>query len=141
MMKRYLKTHLIAIVAILTIGGELFAAPANQAPITELKDQSAEQAVFTDATKTKPVVMKSLKDGEKYFGKEALAAISKAVDFEKQIVLLFAWKGSGQDRLQYMVQESFPEQIKFSYVPGRTKDLRPHVKVFVLRSNVKWTVE
>jgi hypothetical protein len=141
MMKRYLKTHLVAIVFILTIGGELFATPVNLAPITELKDQSAGQAVFTDATKTKPIVLKSSKDAEKYFGKEALAATPKTVDFEKQIVLIFAWKGSGQDHLPYIVQESFPEQIKFSFVPGRTEDLRPHVKVFVLRSNVKWTVE
>lgn len=141
MMKKYLKTHLIAIVSILTTGSELFAAPANQAPITELKDQSAEQAVFTDATKTKPIVLKSLKDAEKYYGKEALAALSKSVDFEKQIVLIFAWQGSGQDRLSYIVEESLPEQIKFSFARGLTRDLRPHVKVFVLRSNVKWTAE
>jgi hypothetical protein len=136
-----MKTHLIAIISFLTIVGGLFAAPANHPPITELKDLRAEKAVFTDATRTKPIVLKSLKDGAKYFGKEALAAISKAVDFEKQIVLLFAWKGSGQDRLRYVVKESFPEQIMFSYEPGRTRDLRPHVKMFVLRSNVKWTVE
>jgi flagellar motor component MotA len=136
-----MKTHLIAIVSFLTIVGGLFAAPANHAPITELKDLRTEEAVFTDASRTKPVVLKSLKNGAKYFDKEALAAISKAVDFEKQIVLLFSWKGSGQERLQYVVKESFPEQIMFSYKAGRTRDLRPHVKVYVLRSNVKWTIE
>ena len=56
-------------------------------------------AVFKVASRTKPVVLKSLKNGAKYFGKGELAKISKAVDFEKQSVLLFAWKGSGQDRL------------------------------------------
>ena len=136
-----MKTHSIAIVSFLTIAGGLFADPANHAPITELKDLRAEEAVFTDASRTKPVVLKSLKNGAKYFDKEALAAISKAVDFEKQIVLLFSWKGSGQERLQYVVKESFPEQIMFSYKAGRTRDLRPHVKVYVLRSNVKWTIE
>jgi hypothetical protein len=39
------------------------------------------------------------------------------------------------------VKESFPEQIMFSYKPGRTRDLRPHLKVYVLQSNVKWAVE
>ena len=136
-----MKTHLIAIVSFLTIVGGLFAAPANHAPITELKDLRAEEAVFTDASRTKPVVLKSLKNGAKYFDKEALAAISKAVDFEKQIVLLFSWKGSGQERLQYVVKESFPEQIVFSHKLGRTRDIRSHVKVYVLRSGVKWTVE
>ena len=123
------------------MAGGLFAATANHEPITELKDLSVEEAVFTDASRTKSVVLKSLENSAKYFDKEALAAISKAVDFEKQIVLLFAWKGSGQDRLQYGVKESFPEQIMFSYKPGMTRDLRPHVKVYVLRSNVKWAVE
>jgi hypothetical protein len=39
------------------------------------------------------------------------------------------------------VKESFPEQIVFSYKRGRTKDLRSHLKVYVLRSDVKWAVE
>ena len=136
-----MKTYLIALVSFYTLVGGLFAAPANHDPITELKDLSAEEAVFKGASWTKPVVLKSLKNGAKYFGKEALAKISKAVDFEKQSVLLFAWKGSGQDRLQYVVKESFPEQIVFSHKHGRTKDLRSHVKVYVLRSDVKWAVE
>jgi hypothetical protein len=29
----------------------------------------------------------------------------------------------------------------FSCKPGRTRDLRPHVKVYVLRSNAKWAIE
>jgi hypothetical protein len=136
-----MKTPLIAVVSLLTIVGGLFAASANYEPITELKDLRAEEAVFTDASRTNPIVLESLKNGAKYFDEEELAAISKTVDFEKQIVLLFAWKGSGQDRLQYVVKESFPEQIMFSYKPGRTRDLRPHVKVYVLRSTVKWAVE
>ena len=136
-----MKSLLIAVVSFLTIVGGLFAAPANHEPITELKDLRVEEAGFTDASRTTPVVLKSLKSGAKYFDGEELAAISKTVDFEKQIVLLFAWKGSGQDRFQYVVKESFPEQIMFSCQPGLTRDLRPHVKVYVLRSNVKWAFE
>ena len=73
--------------------------------------------------------------------KEAVAKISKAVDFEEQIVLVFAWKGSCQDRFMFAKSEGHPEQIKFSYRPGRTRDLRSHVKVFVLGSDVKWSVK
>ena len=135
------KTSLIAVFSFLIIVGGLFAASANHEPITELKNLRAEEAVFKDASRTKPIVLKSLKNGAKYFDKEELAAITKTVDFEKQIVLLFAWKGSGQDRLQYVLKESLPEQVMFSYKPGRTRDLRPHVKVYILRSNVKWAVE
>ena len=136
-----MKTPLITVFFFLTTVGGLFAASANYEPITELKNLRAEEAVFKDASRTKPVVLKSLKNGAKYFDEEELAAISKTVDFEKQIVLLFAWKGSGQDRLQYVIKESLPEQVMFSYKPGRTRDLRPHVKVYILRSNVKWAVE
>lgn len=138
-----MKTHLIAIVSILTIGTGLFAAPADRPLINELKDKDlrAKESVFADATRQKPIVLKSSKDGAKYFEKEALAKISKAVEFEKQIVLVFAWKGSGQDRLTFAQSEAHPKQIKFSYKPGRTRDLRPHVKIFVLQSDLKWSVK
>ena len=71
---------------------------------------------------------------------DALAALKKQVDFDEQFVLLFAWRGSGQDKLTYVVAESFPEQITFRIEPGRTRDLRPHVHIYALRSNVKWSV-
>ena len=35
----------------------------------------------------------------------------------------------------------FPEQVFFTYTPGRTRDLRPHVHVYALRSNVRWSVK
>tara|TARA_B100000900_G_scaffold314546_1_gene273421 strand:+ start:341 stop:754 length:414 start_codon:yes stop_codon:yes gene_type:complete len=136
-----MKTYLIALVSFFILVGGLFAATANHDPITQIKDLSANEALFKVASRTKPLVLKSLKNGAKYFGKKTLTKIFKAVDFEKQNVLLFAWKGSGQDRLQYVVKESFPEQIVFSYQRGRTKDLRSHVKVYVLRSDVKWAAE
>lgn len=136
-----MKTHLIVLVSFLSLVSGLFAAPANHDPVMELKGLSAKEAVFKGASKTKPVVVKSLKNGAKYFGKEALAKISKAVDFGKERVLVFAWKGSGQDRFQYVVKESFPEQIMFSCKRGRTKDLKSHLRVYVLRSDVKWAVE
>lgn len=90
---------------------------------------------------SKPAVLKSAEDAAKYFDKDALAALNKSVDFKKQIVLIFAWKGSGGDKLDYTVAESFPEQITFSRTPGLTRDLREHVHVFALRSNVKWSVK
>jgi hypothetical protein len=135
-----MKTHLITAVSVLSLVGALFAAPVNHPPIAELKDLRAKDVVFTDASERKPLVMNSPKDGAKYFDRETLAAISKSVDFEKQFVLIFAWEGSGQDVLDFLVLESFPEQIRFSYKQGMTKDLRQHVKVFVLRSNVKWLI-
>lgn len=136
-----MKATLLAIISILTTAVGLDAAAADAAEITELKNLRAEQSLFDDATRKKPLVFKSSRDGEKYFGKEALATISKAVDFDKQIVVVFAWRGSGQDDFTFAKSESHPGQIEFTYRPGRTRDLRPHVKIFVLKSGLKWSVK
>ena len=100
-----------------------------------------ENGIFKNSNFNKPIVVKSKEEAAKHFGKEAVAKLVKAVDFKKQFVLLFAWRGSGGDQLNYTVAESFPEQISFSRKFGRTRDLRSHAKVFALRSNVKWSVQ
>ena len=112
---------------------------AGSPAIVELKKLKTESLVFKDASRTKPVVLKTEEAAAKYFSKGELAKLKKAANFKKQIVLIFAWKGSGQDKMEFSVAESFPEQVFFSYKPGRTRDLRPHVKVYALRSNVKWS--
>jgi len=89
----------------------------------------------------KPLVLGSQEEAANHFDAEELAELKRQVDFAQQFVLLFAWRGSGQDRLDAAVAESYPEQIFFSYAPGRTRDLREHVRVFALRSNVKWSVK
>ena len=107
-------------------------------PIQRLADAKPNQGIFENATRNNPLVLRSNADAAMHFDKKELAQLRQSVDFEKQIVLVFAWKGSGQDRLTFDVAESFPEQVGFRYHPGRTRDLRPHVYVFALRSNVVW---
>ena len=111
-----------------------------QEPIVSIKAKP-ENIIFKNSNFNKPIVVKSKEEAAKHFGKEAVAALVKAVDFKKQIVLVFAWRGSGGDQLNYTVAESVPEQITFSRQFGRTRDLRSHAKVFALRSNVKWSVK
>ncbi len=112
----------------------------GQEAIVEIK-VTPEKSVFKNATWNKPIVIKSQDDAARHFGKEALETIAKKVDFKKQIVLVFAWQGSGGDKLEYKILESFPEQIPFSLRPGATDDLRMHSHVFALRSNVRWSVQ
>ena len=100
-----------------------------------------DSSIFKNSNFNKPIVVKSKEEAAKHLSKEATAALVKAVDFKKQVVLVFAWRGSGGDQLNYTVAKSFPEQISFSRQFGRTHDLRSHVKVFALRSNVKWSVQ
>ena len=114
-------------------------AQAALPAIEEIKSPKVKRMIFKDAKRNKPIKITSAKDAEKYLQGETMKQLKK-VDFEKQTVLIFAWRGSGGDKLNYVVAESFPEQITFSIKRGLTKDLRPHVRVFVLRSNVKWRV-
>ena len=107
-------------------------------PIKELKTATPGKRVFQEATRDKPIVITTQKDAAKYFEPNQLGKLLKQVDLSKQVVFIFAWRGSGQDQISYTVQESFPEQVVFKYKPGRTRDLRPHVRVYALRNNVKW---
>lgn len=113
---------------------------AKLPPIRAVKNAKPNKGVFAVASRKKPLIIRSEKDAAKHFTKKGLAELKKQVDFGKQIVLVFAWRGSGQDRLAYDVLESFPEQVVFKYKPGRTRDLRPHIYMYVLRSNVKWKI-
>src|SRR4051812_24791386 len=83
---------------------------AGQEPIVELK-VTPEKSAFKNSAWNKPIVVKSQDEAGKHFGKDALEEIARKVDFKKQIVLVFAWQGSGGDKLEYSILESFPEQI------------------------------
>ena len=111
-----------------------------QEPIVAIK-VVPEKSVFKNSVWNKPIVIKSSEDAAKHFSKDALKTLSKEVDFKKQFVLVFAWRGSGGDKLSYIVAESYPEQIFFSLRPGVTRDLRSHTNVYTLRSNVRWSVK
>ena len=76
---------------------------------------------------------------DKYFKKDAIKTIKKSIDFTKQKLVVIAWQGSGRDSMNYVIKESYPEQILFDRKRGRTKDLRSHLRVFILRKNVSWS--
>lgn len=109
-------------------------------PIIALDKVRPEETAIANPDWRVPIQVRSEQDAGKYFTGNALKTLIKQVDFQKQFVLVLAWKGSGQDRLEYTVAESFPEQITFSMAPGKTFDLRSHAKVFALRANVKWGI-
>ncbi len=85
-----------------------------------------------------PGTIESIDDAAKVFDDKSLANLKKQIDFDKRIVLVFAWSGSGQDHLDYVVMESFPEQVRFRFRAGRSKDLRDHYRVYSLRKNVRY---
>jgi hypothetical protein len=91
---------------------------------------------------TEPTVIGSADDLAKAIPDEAaVAAVKKAVDFEKEKVVYFAWSGSGQDKLTFATSAAgkVPE-VTFTYAPGKTRDLRPHLKLFALPRDATYKV-
>ena len=91
---------------------------------------------------SEPAKVTSAAELEKLVADKATrAAITKAMDLRTHDLLVFCWQGSGQDKLEYAILESFPEQVPFTLKPGATDDLRTHTKLFAVRKNVKWSVK
>lgn len=133
---KLLATAVAAAIAAATLSATAGATP----PIVKLEGIQPPAAFFDKARRTEPLVIESQEEAAKQFDRLGRDKLREMVDFDEQFVLVFAWRGSGQDKLDYEVAESFPEQITFNYTPGRTRDLRPHLYIFALRNNVTWRV-
>ena len=70
-------------------------------------------------------------------GEAAVAAIKKSVDFEKDVVLYFAWAGSGQDKLTSSMDVDTDGFVTFTFAPGKTRDIRQHKKLFAIPQDAK----
>lgn len=111
-------------------------------PITAIATEKDDKIETKGGKATEPVKVTSAAELEKAVPDEATRTrLAKLVDFKSQVLLIFAWQGSGQDKLDFVVLESYPEQVPFTYTPGKTKDLRTHVHLYAVRSNVKWSVK
>ena len=106
-------------------------------PIQDITDIKANEQIWKVAKRGVPLTLRSKSEAARYFAEPQLKLLLKKVDFQKQTLLVFAWRGSGQDKMTYTIAESFPEQITFKILPGRTRDLRSHLKIYALRKNVK----
>lgn len=111
-------------------------------PITAIAVEKDDKIEAKGGKATEPVKVTSAAELEKAVPDETTRKrLAKLVDFKTHALLVFAWQGSGQDKLDFAVLESYPEQVAFSYTPGRTKDLRTHVHLYAVRSDVKWAVK
>lgn len=132
---------LVCLLPVVLLVGSVIASDEPAGPVREVKNLDVKENAFLPAKPLMPLVLNSAEKAARYLTDQGVATLKKQVDFEKQVVLLFAWQGSGQDQLTYEVAESKPEQIAFHREPGRTRDLRPHVHGYVLAAEVKWTVD
>lgn len=109
-------------------------------PIQEVNGLSAHAEFSGNAFGGPPLVLKSDGDADRVLSENSSTRLKDTVNWNQQVALVFAWQGSGQDRLRFNVLESAPEQIAFEFVPGRTRDLRRHCVVFLLRGDVTWNI-
>lgn len=141
-MNTHLKRVVIALLAV-SLGTTVFAGEKTIKVIQEVTlkyDNASFGKLKKVATVAKPLLIEDDATAAKYFSKDEIAKITKKVDFKTQKLVVFAWSGSGGDKLEIMVLESYPEQVRFSLTRGRTRDLRRHLKLYALRKNVTYSV-
>jgi|GEM_PF-2691029 hypothetical protein len=115
-------------------------APAG---VKELKGIKPVASAAGRGSANKPTAIKDKAALAKTFSdKAAQQAILKQVDFSKEILLVFRWAGSGQDRIAATSQKTKDGlAVVFGYSRGLTRDLRRHFKVYAVAKDAKWTVE
>ncbi|MBM3983956.1 MAG: DUF4443 domain-containing protein [Planctomycetes bacterium] len=65
--------------------------------------------------------------------KDAADAVKKLVNFEKEKLVVFAWQGSGGDKLSAVAKTvDGKTTVTFLRTLGFTRDLRQHLKVYVV---------
>ena len=102
----------------------VFAQSTKVPPVIKLTQVKAKRDVLDSASRDKPLILLNADAARKYFDRDAMKLVDQKVDFDQQVLMVFAWRGSGQDELRPTVLESFPEQLRFQYIGGRTRDLR-----------------
>lgn len=101
--------------------------PTHEAVESILKN---EQAKTTIDKLNSPIVLTSMEEALKHLTRASMEKIN--VDFNKQQIVIFAWKGSGQDRLMGLHPGGKGAMTNFHYAPGRTRDLRTHTAIYAL---------
>ena len=114
-------------------------ADMSSKPIINLGSMTTSAGAALPAQWDQPAVIKSAEEAANFFDEDELASVTDNIDFANHHLLIFAWQGSGRDRLEHVVMESYPEQIGFSRTMGRTRDLRQHIIGVAVRKNVSWS--
>lgn len=119
--------NLLCAVAILLVGS---AAMADDKPaVKEIDTKDFKIMAPRDGKATAPTEIKTADElAKNAMLKEAAEAIQKHVNFQKEKLVLFAWWGSGQDR----ITSDDKSPGTFIYTLGFTRDYRMHVKLFVV---------
>jgi hypothetical protein len=73
---------------------------------------------------------------------KAADEIKKKLDFDKEKLVVFAWSGSGGDKLGGELNTADKKTTAlFKLTPGLTRDLRQHIHLFVVPKDAEVKVE
>jgi len=137
--KGFPMTRFTLVLLILGLGSTILPALNNliAQPIVDVKPEKADKFEIKPGPWDKPQRITTEKDFAKFITDETTKKrLMKLIDFKEQDLVVFCWEGSGADKLEYVVLESFPEQLRFSRKPGATDDLRKHIHLYIVRKNV-----
>lgn len=122
-----------AMLAVFAIGSAALAveAPEELKPL-DLKGVATVQPKEGDVTKPTEITSAEELAKSPLFGAGAADKLAKQVDFAKQKLVVFAWSGSGQDKLMGEFTVGKGPLARFTYAPGKTRDLRQHFVAFAV---------
>ena len=115
---------------------ELKGMEANEDAIQSILQN--EKAKTTIEKLNAPIVLQSMEDALKHLTRASMEKID--VDFEKQQLVIFAWQGSGADRLRGHLAPSKGAAANFQYTQGQSKDLRTHSSVYAMPKGTEMKV-
>ncbi|MFO0925453.1 MAG: hypothetical protein U0736_00210 [Gemmataceae bacterium] len=139
-MKRWLLAAWVAVGVAAYGAPPVEPEPEGGGAVKDLGTVEVKEAAYRPGRPPQPRVLRSEKDAAEHLTADGAAELKKRVDFATQAVLLFAWRGSGQDRPTAAAGKTARDPVTFTYQAGRTRDLRPHARAFAVPSAARWAV-
>lgn len=87
---------------------------------------------------THPLMITSMEEAASYFDEFGLATLDRRVDWSKQSILVFAWTGAPDDRLQIMNKVDDQVDRLFLHLPGKHEGQRRHLAVYRVDHDMNW---
>lgn len=87
---------------------------------------------------THPLVITSAEEAVSYFDEFGLDTIERRMDWSKQSILVFAWTGASDDRMQIMNEPDDQVDRLFLYTPGMRQEQRRHLEVYRIDHDMNW---
>jgi hypothetical protein len=132
-----------AILAALFAATLVVAQDKDKPAVREIPTKDLKLTFPQKGKATEPAVVTSADDLAKneVVGRAA-DEIKKQIDFGKEKLVVFAWGGSGQDKISGEVKTADKKATAvFTYTRGLTRDFRQHIHLFVVPKDAEVKVE